>query len=125
MSARNETRFNLGPQVKGDSHGNLSLSLRQRDHRAQENQRDLLPEESLSGGDPHSPALQRDGDRRRPHPLLDRRPRFARAVPGPADLLRPPPPPSPPPARVWPALCFFFCSPPPPPPRHTEISYGE
>ena len=24
MSARNETRFNLGPQVKGDSHGNLS-----------------------------------------------------------------------------------------------------
>src|ERR1019366_10738240 len=24
MSARKETRFNLGPQVKGDGHGNLS-----------------------------------------------------------------------------------------------------
>src|ERR1017187_3022457 len=31
MSARKETRFNLRPQMKGDSHGNLSLSLRQRD----------------------------------------------------------------------------------------------
>src|ERR1035437_5178503 len=32
MSARKETRFNLGPQVKGDGHGNLSLSLRQPNH---------------------------------------------------------------------------------------------
>jgi hypothetical protein len=29
MSARKQTRFDLGPQVKGDGHGNLFLSLRQ------------------------------------------------------------------------------------------------
>src|ERR1035437_1342273 len=27
VSARNETRFNLGPQVKGDGHGNLSFKF--------------------------------------------------------------------------------------------------
>ena len=50
---------------------------------------DLLPQESLPGRNPDSPAIQRDGDRRRPHPLLDRRPRSARAIANFAGVLWP------------------------------------